>query len=286
MPQSAIPEPFTIHNGLSIYRFGQGAPIFFMPGPHRLERPGLRAADAIIAGLVALGRQVITFDPPASGHSTRPAHLSMEEMLACTDETLDVCAVSAPVDALGHSMSGLCLLAYAIAQPRRVSRLVLVGAGSGGQAYMNAPGALWNRSHPRFWPMAFLGVLHFAWPRLAPQTMLLNLIEQESFCDKNLVHRTVVSAADWLKPRQSRTDWSQVAARLDYSGRLKEIASPSLILVGRHDPQYPPSASEELHREIPHSRLYYFAHSGHYPFIEEPDTFWKAVDDFLSGATA
>ena len=95
-----------------------------MPGPHRFARPGLPMTDALIDGLTALHRQVITFDPPGSGGSTRPANLSMREMHDCADEALDVCGVVGGVDAVGHSMSGLALLAYAIERPGRVRRLV------------------------------------------------------------------------------------------------------------------------------------------------------------------
>jgi pimeloyl-ACP methyl ester carboxylesterase len=102
----------------------------------------------------------------------------MPKMHQCADEALDLCGVTGPVDALGHSMGGLALLAYAIEGPGRVKRLVLVGTGSGGPAYMGAPGALWNRSHPAFWRMALLGILHILWPRLAPQQMMLNFIRK------------------------------------------------------------------------------------------------------------
>jgi len=54
---------WSIHNGLGVYRFGQGEPIFLMPGPHRFARPGLPMTDAFIDALTALDREVITFDP-------------------------------------------------------------------------------------------------------------------------------------------------------------------------------------------------------------------------------
>ena len=70
-----------IRNGLAIYRIGEGEPILLMPGPHRFARPGLPLTDALIDGLVGLDRQVVTFDPPGSGRSTRRARLGMEEMI-------------------------------------------------------------------------------------------------------------------------------------------------------------------------------------------------------------
>ena len=62
---------------LAVYRFGQGERILLMPGPHCFSRPGFATTDVLINGLTAMSRQVITFDPPGSGRSTRPARLSM-----------------------------------------------------------------------------------------------------------------------------------------------------------------------------------------------------------------
>lgn len=149
-PTTGHPTPYEMHDGLAVYHFGSGEPILLMPGPHRFEQPGDRMVDALMDGLRELGRQVITFDPPGSGRSSRPARLGMEEMHECAAEALEACKISGPVDAMGHSMGGLVTLAYAIEWPGSVERLVLVGTGSGGPAYMNAPGALWNRTHPAF----------------------------------------------------------------------------------------------------------------------------------------
>jgi proline iminopeptidase len=278
---TASPTPAVMHDGLAVYAFGSGEPILFMPGPHRHQRPGWRTADALIAGLAGLGRQVLTFDPPGSGRSTRPARLGMPEMHHCATEALDACGVSGPVDALGHSMGGLAVLAYAIEQPQQVKRLVLVGTGSGGPAYMNAPGALWNRSHPAFWRMVWRGILLLLVPRLAPEKMMLNFVERHSFYDPRYVAPKTVRPRDWLRPRLGRPDWHRVARNLNYAPRLGQIQVPTLVLCGRHDPQYPPACSQELAAGIPHARAIYFERSGHHPFIEQAQTFWQALREFF-----
>jgi pimeloyl-ACP methyl ester carboxylesterase len=278
------PEPYIVHDGLAVYRVGRGSPILLMPAPHRFQIPGDGSAGPLIEGLVALGRQVISFDPPASGRSTRRMRLSMSEMHDCADEALAACGISGPVDAVGHSMAGLTVLAYAIERPERVRRLVLIGTGTGGRAYMSAPGALWNRTHPHFWRLAALGILQMTWRRRATEVMLNGLIHSESFVDKSFAERTRLHASDWFRERGGHTEWHNIASRLDYGPRLREIDVPTLILCGRHDPQYAPACSEELAAGIRGSQHAWFEHSGHFPFIEEPEAFWSRVAAFLEAA--
>ena len=282
MAEAILPDPFAIRDGLAVYRIGEGPPLLLMPGPHRFQQPGDGTAAPLIEGLTRIGHQVVCFDPPGSGRSTRPARLSMTEMHDCADEALLACDISGPVDAVGHSMGGLAVLAYAIERPERVRRLVLIGTGTGGRAYMRAPGALWNRTHPRFWRLAALGILQTLWPRRAPETITLDFIRRQSLVDRRFARPVPVAPGDWLRPRRGRTDWHRIARGLDYGPRLTEIQAPTLILCGRHDPQYPPACSAELVRGIAGSHVVWFERSGHYPFIEEAEPFWAAVGDFLS----
>lgn len=183
---------------------------------------------------------------------------------------------------MGHSMGGLVSLAYTLDHPDSVKRLVLVGTGAGGPAYMDAPGALWNRSHPAFWRMALLGILHLSWPRLATERHLNNFVARHSFVDQRFVDTDAVHLRDWIRPKEGYAEWHRTARTLDYAPRLGDVSVPTLVLCGSHDPQFPPAASRQLAEGITDSRLVFFERSGHYPFVEEPDAFWTEVARFLS----
>jgi len=60
--------------------------------------------------------------------------------------------------------------------------------------------------------------------------------------------------------------------------RLPEIQVPVLILVGRHDWIMPPDlASQKLHDGLPRAEVVVFEESGHWPFVEEAETFIDVV---------
>jgi proline iminopeptidase len=275
----AVPVPYTQSDGLAIYRFGKGEPTLFMPYPHAASVVGDPVPTALIEGLVQADREVITFDPPGAGRSTRPARVDLAEMLDSAEEALQQCSVNGPVDVVGHSQGAFVALAFAIERPQWVRRLILIGAG--GPSWMRAPGALWNRSHPAFWRFGLWGLVYQLTRRLAAEKRMLNVVSQASWVERNRAPQRHAALLDWLRPAHPRTRWGQVARHLDYRPRLREVHVPTLVLVGHYDPQTPPACAEELAASIPNARLVLFEQSGHYPFLEEPEAFWAAVRAFL-----
>lgn len=124
---------YTMNNGLAIYSIGEGCPVLLMPYPHGF--PTSSTAESTLAQvLLELGYRVITFDPPGAFRSTLPARVSMSEMLVCTEEALHALNIRGPFSIVGHSMGGLCALAYTLTHPERLEKLVLIGSISGGPA--------------------------------------------------------------------------------------------------------------------------------------------------------
>jgi proline iminopeptidase len=66
----------------------------------------------------------------------------------------------------------------------------------------------------------------------------------------------------------------------DLLQRVEQVDCPVLILHGRHDP-IPLEASEALARALPDARLVVLEHSGHVPYVEEPDALFGAIERFL-----
>lgn len=69
----------------------------------------------------------------------------------------------------------------------------------------------------------------------------------------------------------------------DLLQRVEQVEIPVLILHGRHDP-IPLEASQALADALPDARLVVLEHSGHVPYVEEPDTLFREIERFLETA--
>ena len=74
---------------------------------------------------------------------------------------------------------------------------------------------------------------------------------------------------------------SEAIRDLNYLGRLSEIKTPTLIIVGEEDPGTPVAASEAIHERIPDSRLVVLPCAAHLSNTEQPEAFNRALIDFL-----
>jgi pimeloyl-ACP methyl ester carboxylesterase len=62
----------------------------------------------------------------------------------------------------------------------------------------------------------------------------------------------------------------------------RNIKRPTLIIAGAHDPLRLPGYADGLRDEIPGSELVVFPDAGHFPHIDAPEAFNRAVIAFLS----
>lgn len=272
-----------LKDGLAIYLLGTGAPLLLLPYPHASTlRP--MGEDKLAALLAGLGYQVITFDPPGAYRSTRPMRCDMDEMLDCAAEALEVNQITSPVRVVGHSMGGLCAIGFSIERPELVERLALIGACSGFPAVFR-----WSVPHNwspwrdrEWWQCAWWGFRQMIGKgNLAVHKQLDNLVEKASFVDQWHVELWTVGPNDHHLPPPPRALWMQTVRQVDYRHRLSEVLVPTLLCVGRYDPQTPLPCSQELAAGIPKARMVVFEQSGHSPFIEDTENFCQEIGLFL-----
>jgi proline iminopeptidase len=281
-------EPLSVEEGLAVYAVGSGEPVLLFPYPHAHTTTPM-AQGPLAERLAEMGRTVITYDVPGAYRSTREPVGDVEELIRCADETLDRLGIEGPVDVVGHSMGGLAALAYAVERPERTRRLVLVGAMSGfpAVARWGLPGSSMRAWEPDYWRLIAWGIrIKLGLGNLALHKKLQNLMERACYYDQTRFTPLEIDADDREQgiPIRELLWGRNMLRRLSYADRLGSVQAPTLVLVGRHDPEAPPPCSEELADGIADARLVTFERSGHFPFVEEPSPFAETVEAFFDGS--
>jgi pimeloyl-ACP methyl ester carboxylesterase len=70
------------------------------------------------------------------------------------------------------------------------------------------------------------------------------------------------------------------------SGRLAELTMPVLIVVGAHDTPFLLAAADFMAENLPQARKATIADAAHLPNLDHPDEFQRVVDSFLGGIPA
>ncbi len=70
--------------------------------------------------------------------------------------------------------------------------------------------------------------------------------------------------------------------RINTTERLREIACPMLVMVGRDDPGTPVEMSCAIHENAPGSRLVVIDDAAHLSNLEQPAVFNRTLTQFLS----
>ncbi len=179
------------------------------------------------------------------------------------------------VHILGNSMGGHTAVAFALANPQRVGKLVLMGGGTGGAS--------------PFTPMPTEGI------------KLLNGLYREPTIDnlKKMMNVFVFDASS-LTEELFQTRLDNMLARRDhlenfvaslaanpkqfpdFSPRLHEISAPTLVVWGREDRFVPMDAGLRLLAGLPNAQLHVFNRCGHWAQWEHAEAFNRMVLDFLT----
>ncbi len=238
--------------------------------------------DLLVPGIAALSekREVIFYDQRGCGRSDRltcGTSCTMADNIADL-ERLRVNLDLGAVDLMGHSWGGLLAMAYALDHGRNVRSLVLVAP-----AVAYNPNAAWTDFLATLAPemLSEIAAIRKNPKRLPParQAAIWRLTLREFF------HNTsVLETIDLEKMPLSPEVNIRLARDLDRMNLrpgLRRLRIPTLILAGRHDRRLPLKYHEALAELLPDAGLEVLDHSGHFPFLEEPERFTEIVEGFL-----
>lgn len=255
---------------------GSGAPVLLIHG----SGPGVSAWAnwRLLLPVLAQTRRVIAPDMRGFGFTERPANpadSSAYTMAAWVQQAvglLDALNIE-QTDLVGNSFGGALALALAIAHPKRVRRLVLMG--SVGVPFEITPGldAVWGYT-PSFDAMRSLLDI-FAFSRALVTDELAQLRYQASIQPGF----QEAFAAMFPAPRQRWVD-----AMTSPEAAIRALPHTTLVVHGREDRVIPLANSLLLSQWIARSQLHVFGQCGHWTQIEHAARFARLVENFLAEA--
>lgn len=251
---------------------GDGPPLVLISG-----LGGLASFWNAFAEICAPYFQVVTYDHRGVGGSSPlngPTSIdAMREDLAGLLDHLGLASAAI----LGHSTGGAIAQNLTLAQPERVTRLVLSATFARPCAYMRRLFA------GRIELLDRLGI--DAYRRHA-----VTLLNAPYWLDANdaIVEAELAAAATPAKPTDAAVVRERMLAVLghDAQDRLTQIACPVRVVVAADDIVTPAYLSERLAGGIPQADLAVLPRGGHYAMRAEPELYRYAVLDFLRGGSS
>ncbi|PJF36501.1 MAG: hypothetical protein CUN49_05115 [Candidatus Thermofonsia Clade 1 bacterium] len=184
---------------------------------------------------------------------------------------------------MGHSMGGLISLYIgAVLAPKRLTHLIDVAGIVSGRA---APRLIWLNGALVLLPLLFPPYLEFQrlsmerYPRLGKFGFRvwfadMDALPYEAWAeDRHYATRPDARMARW------RAGLATLST--DISAHLHKISAPTLILFGARDGAVSVREGALAAARIRQSRFLLFEGCGHFPMLEQPERFIKAISDFL-----
>jgi 2-hydroxy-6-oxonona-2,4-dienedioate hydrolase len=229
-----------------------------------------------IEPLVAAGYRVILMDCPG---------WSKSDPIVCTGSRSDLNgrALKGLLDAvgldkvhiIGNSMGGHSAVAFALANPKRVGKLVLMGGGTGGPS--------------QFVPMPTEGIkLIQALYREPSVENLKRMMAVFVYDSSGLTEELYQTRLDNMLARRDhlenfvKSHAANPRQFTDYGPRLGEIAAPALIIWGRDDRFVPMDVGLRLVWGMQNAEMHIFNRCGHWAQWEHAEKFNRMVLDFLT----
>ena len=224
-------------------------------------------------------RKIVFYDQRGNGRSTRVAPNAPQTLEAQVAdlEALRVALRAEKIDLVGDSFGGLVVLAYTLAHPAHVRRLIVSDGLPGWKAIV----------HPLPDIFPDLEAQESARTKGLPESKevenhAFRVHIRECFYSPEKADRYLAGFHNLGLNAAVNEQVSAATQNVDLSPGLQNIKTPTLILTGRFDVNVAPITAWRMAHAIPGAQLHIFEHSGHLPSYEEPDEYLKRVVKFLS----
>ncbi len=295
---SEIFEKFTSEyyniNGyqINVEILGEGKPIFFLPGGPGNSHDYMQGAF----GQYYKSNMVVFFDWLGRGKSDDAKNVSEYSVENDVEiiEKLRVQMGFEKISLVGHSYGTVPAQAYAITYKDNVDKMVLINGFHSG--------AMWQANCDSYNHYA---KTHFPekWKAVDSLRRLGYVSSQEplktiygDFPTKYIYyHDTSITSKvpngnyrGWANDvyvaiigKDGDFDVSGSMIHQDYRQQLKDVKAKTLIVAGRYDGVSTPEFAVQYKTFMPQAQFEMFEQSGHNPYLEEPEEFYKLFEEFM-----
>ena len=236
---------------------------------HNAYSPGLDSLSA--------ATRLVYYDHRCHGCSGRPpvSTLTLPQLADDANDLREHLAVPR-IGVLGHSFGGFIACEFAVRHPERLAFLVIVCSSPAFDYGNELAQNLEHRLTPEMRKVLELPPpeTSLEWARRNRVLLPLYFHRWEAQFESALADRVEHRYDAAVAAGQSLTGW-------DRWKDLPSIKAPTLIVVGRHDPVPHLPRAQRASRLIPDATLLVMENSGHYPWLEEPDSFNSQVTAWL-----
>jgi pimeloyl-ACP methyl ester carboxylesterase len=95
-----------------------------------------------------------------------------------------------------------------------------------------------------------------------------------------------MESAPWIEPNEQGSRWIAISQRLAQAEARRvsgQLNAPTLVMYGDED-RFPMSDARDWRWSMPDARLLVLHGVGHYPWLEQPESFFADANAFLNGA--
>jgi proline iminopeptidase len=188
---------------------------------------------------------------------------------------------------MGWSHGGMVAMQFAFTYPDSLSKLILVDTSAYFGEFLSDVEATVQEFKNEPWFEKSLAALKAEWAGeyQTDDDMARLWAEEMKFYFKQFdaraeaYHGRTKDLPVRVPPLKTFND--KEAATMDLRPQLKNISTPTLVIVGRHDFITNVAMAEEMIKHIPQAQLEIFEDSGHFALVEEPEKFYRVIQEFV-----
>lgn len=277
---------------INVETLGEGAPIFFFAGGPGNSHDYLEGSF----GQYHKTNQVVFIDFLGRGLSddaTDPVEYSVANDVYIAEEVRKKLKLD-KITLIGHSYGTVVAQAYALKYPKQVNKMVLINGFHSGemwQANCDSYNHYSKTHYPEIWAkIDSLRALGYVSSDTTFSKVYGSLPIKYIYYHNTKVKQRVPKSKfrGWnsevyygIIGRDADFFVSGDMMDTDFRRNLKKLKFPTLIIAGRYDGVSTPEYNIQYKTYMPQAQFEMFEQSGHNPYLEESQVFFKVLDTFL-----